>query len=262
MKLGIIQFQILTSFFFSLGTITTLSFLWIYRNTPDLAQETQGEGYSKPIVEALSAVCVRTPHYGTRSVPTYKVSWRLFVKVSQLELPVVFLYFPSRCLPHIRTNTIILIDAEGRVTFTERTMLDCDTSKWKTSSFEFQLQSWGWNEKKIGREKKKTTACLSATSTSHCTAATQAAAVSSALCCTASRCLISISSMLHYEVCILNLDGLKKKKRHFSKIAKDDRYVSGTLENMSEINWHMLLTACFMPPRRSACTGFLSIIQL
>lgn len=45
------------------------------------------------------------------------------------------------CLPHVRTNTIILIDAEGKVTFTERTMLDCDTSKWKTSSFEFQLQS-------------------------------------------------------------------------------------------------------------------------
>lgn len=74
-------------------------------NTPDPAQETQGDGYSKPIVEALSAVCVRTPHYGTR------------------------------------TNTIILIDAEGRVTFTERTMLDGDISKWKTSSFEFQLQS-------------------------------------------------------------------------------------------------------------------------
>lgn len=74
-------------------------------NTPDPAQEIQGDGYSKPIVEALSAVCVRTPHYGTR------------------------------------TNTIILIDAEGRVTFTERTMLDGDISKWKTSSFEFQLQS-------------------------------------------------------------------------------------------------------------------------
>ncbi|XP_075904388.1 transport and Golgi organization protein 2 homolog isoform X3 [Nelusetta ayraudi] len=74
-------------------------------NSPDPAQETQGDGYSKPIVEALSAVCVRTPHYGTR------------------------------------TNTIILIDAEGRVTFTERTMLDGDISKWKTSSFEFQLQS-------------------------------------------------------------------------------------------------------------------------
>lgn len=42
--------------------------LWVDRNTPDPAQETQGKGYSKPIIEALSAVCVRTPNYGTRSV--------------------------------------------------------------------------------------------------------------------------------------------------------------------------------------------------
>lgn len=45
-----------------------LVLLCVYRNTPDPAQETQGSGYSKPIVEALSAVCVRSPHYGTRSV--------------------------------------------------------------------------------------------------------------------------------------------------------------------------------------------------
>ncbi|XP_071390413.1 transport and Golgi organization protein 2 homolog isoform X2 [Centroberyx affinis] len=73
-------------------------------NTPDPAQESQGEGYSKSMLQALSAVCVRSPHYGTR------------------------------------TNTIILIDAAGNVTFTERTMLNCDTSHWSTSSFQFKLQ--------------------------------------------------------------------------------------------------------------------------
>ncbi|XP_039660031.1 transport and Golgi organization protein 2 homolog isoform X2 [Perca fluviatilis] len=74
-------------------------------NTPDPAQERQGDGLSKPAIQAQSAVCVRTPHYGTR------------------------------------TNTIILIDAEGNVSFTERTMLNCDTSKWSTSSFQFKLQA-------------------------------------------------------------------------------------------------------------------------
>ncbi len=38
------------------------------RNTPDPAQESQGEAYSQPMLQALSAVCVRSPHYGTRSV--------------------------------------------------------------------------------------------------------------------------------------------------------------------------------------------------
>lgn len=73
-------------------------------NTPDPAQESQGEGYSTPMLRALTAVCVRTPHYGTR------------------------------------TNTIILIDAAGNVTFTERTMLNCDVSQWSTNSFQFKLQ--------------------------------------------------------------------------------------------------------------------------
>ena len=41
----------------------------------------------------------------------------------------------------IRTNTVILIDGEGNVTFTERTMLNCDTSNWRTSSFKFQLEA-------------------------------------------------------------------------------------------------------------------------
>ncbi|KAK9522365.1 hypothetical protein VZT92_018835 [Zoarces viviparus] len=73
-------------------------------NTPDPLHESHGEGYSKSEIEAHSAVFVRSRHYGTR------------------------------------TNTIILIDAEGNVTFTERTMLDCDQSKWSTSSFQFKLQ--------------------------------------------------------------------------------------------------------------------------
>ncbi|XP_019949119.1 transport and Golgi organization protein 2 homolog isoform X2 [Paralichthys olivaceus] len=73
-------------------------------NTPDPAQESQGECYSKPMLQALSAVFVRASHYGTR------------------------------------TNTIILIDAEGNVTFTERTMLNCDTSNWSTNSFQFKLE--------------------------------------------------------------------------------------------------------------------------
>nr|XP_061804618.1 transport and Golgi organization protein 2 homolog isoform X2 [Nerophis lumbriciformis] len=74
-------------------------------NSPDPVQESQGDGYSKSMIQALSAVCVRTPDYGTR------------------------------------TNTIILIDAEGNVTFTERTMLNCDTNNWTTSSFQFKLQT-------------------------------------------------------------------------------------------------------------------------
>ncbi|XP_010874882.1 transport and Golgi organization protein 2 homolog isoform X2 [Esox lucius] len=73
-------------------------------NTPDPAQESQGKGYSHHMLRALSSVCVRSEYYGTR------------------------------------TNTIILIDTAGNVTFTERTMLDCDISRWSTSSFQFKLQ--------------------------------------------------------------------------------------------------------------------------
>lgn len=73
-------------------------------NIPDPLQESQGDGYNKALLQANSAVFVRSAHYGTR------------------------------------TNTIILIDTEGNVSFTERTMSDCDTSKWSTSSFQFTLQ--------------------------------------------------------------------------------------------------------------------------
>ncbi|KAJ8380212.1 hypothetical protein SKAU_G00009900 [Synaphobranchus kaupii] len=73
-------------------------------NTPDLVQESQREGFNDSMLRAYSAVCVRYPGYGTR------------------------------------TNTVILIDADGNVTFTERTMVDCDVSQWSTRSFHFKLQ--------------------------------------------------------------------------------------------------------------------------
>ncbi|XP_051006626.1 transport and Golgi organization protein 2 homolog isoform X2 [Acomys russatus] len=40
-----------------------------------------------------------------------------------------------------KTNTIILVDTDGHVTFTERSMLDKDTSSWETNTYEFTLQS-------------------------------------------------------------------------------------------------------------------------
>ncbi|XP_061458320.1 transport and Golgi organization protein 2 homolog isoform X2 [Rhineura floridana] len=71
---------------------------------PDPAIEDQGKDYILPILNKYAAVCVRCPDYGTR------------------------------------TNTVILIDAEGHVTFTERTMLNADVNQWKTSSYQFKLQ--------------------------------------------------------------------------------------------------------------------------
>ncbi|XP_070131288.1 transport and Golgi organization protein 2 homolog isoform X5 [Equus przewalskii] len=41
----------------------------------------------------------------------------------------------------LRTNTVILVDADGHVTFTERSMLDKDPSRWETTTHEFRLQS-------------------------------------------------------------------------------------------------------------------------
>ncbi|XP_075754456.1 transport and Golgi organization protein 2 homolog isoform X3 [Pelodiscus sinensis] len=72
---------------------------------PDPAIEDQGKEYVLPILNKYAAVCVRCPGYGTR------------------------------------TNTVLLIDAEGRVTFTERTMLNADINKWKTSTYQFKLQT-------------------------------------------------------------------------------------------------------------------------
>ncbi|XP_036132783.1 transport and Golgi organization protein 2 homolog isoform X2 [Molossus molossus] len=72
---------------------------------PDPAIEDQGKEYVQPILSKYSAVCVRCPGYGTR------------------------------------TNTVILVDVDGHVTFTERSMLDKDPSRWETSTHEFRLQS-------------------------------------------------------------------------------------------------------------------------
>ncbi|XP_034371333.1 transport and Golgi organization protein 2 homolog isoform X3 [Arvicanthis niloticus] len=72
---------------------------------PDPAIEDQGQEYVQPILSKYAAVCVRCATYGTR------------------------------------TNTIILVDADGHVTFTERSMLDKDTSRWETNTYEFTLQS-------------------------------------------------------------------------------------------------------------------------
>ncbi|CAO2599181.1 Transport and Golgi organization 2 homolog [Lemmus lemmus] len=71
---------------------------------PDPAIEDQGQEYIQPILSKYAAVCVRCPTYGTR------------------------------------TNTIILVDADGHVTFTERSMLDKDASLWETNTYEFTLQ--------------------------------------------------------------------------------------------------------------------------
>ncbi|XP_051777244.1 transport and Golgi organization protein 2 homolog isoform X1 [Erpetoichthys calabaricus] len=70
---------------------------------PDPAIEEQGKDFIHAIVNKYAAVCVRSPGYGTR------------------------------------TNTIILIDATGQVSFTERTMLESDINQWKTSTFTFTL---------------------------------------------------------------------------------------------------------------------------
>ncbi|XP_046496229.1 transport and Golgi organization protein 2 homolog isoform X1 [Equus quagga] len=72
---------------------------------PDPAIEDQGREYVQPILSKYAAVCVRCPDYGTR------------------------------------TNTVILVDADGHVTFTERSMLDKDPSRWETTTHEFRLQS-------------------------------------------------------------------------------------------------------------------------
>uniref|UniRef100_A0A8C2S6S0 Transport and golgi organization 2 homolog n=1 Tax=Capra hircus TaxID=9925 RepID=A0A8C2S6S0_CAPHI len=72
---------------------------------PDPAIEAQGREYVRPILSKYAAVCVRCPDYGTR------------------------------------TNTVILVDADGHVTFTERSMLGSDPTRWEAVTHEFRLQS-------------------------------------------------------------------------------------------------------------------------
>ncbi|CAG09704.1 unnamed protein product [Tetraodon nigroviridis] len=64
-------FNLLTADFRSLDLSSELMMLKAQPspgNTPDPAQESQGDGYTTPMLQALSAVCVRSPGYGTRSV--------------------------------------------------------------------------------------------------------------------------------------------------------------------------------------------------
>ncbi|XP_006890516.1 PREDICTED: transport and Golgi organization protein 2 homolog isoform X2 [Elephantulus edwardii] len=72
---------------------------------PDPAIVKQGREYVQPILSKYAAVCVRCSDYGTR------------------------------------TNTVILVDTEGHVTFTERSMVDEDPTRWETSTHEFRLQT-------------------------------------------------------------------------------------------------------------------------
>ncbi|XP_067862227.1 transport and Golgi organization protein 2 homolog isoform X2 [Heptranchias perlo] len=67
--------------------------------------EEQGQDFIRPIIKEVSALFVRTSSYGTR------------------------------------TNTVILVDAKGHVTFTERTMLKPDLNQWKVSSYQFELET-------------------------------------------------------------------------------------------------------------------------
>ncbi|NWU75282.1 TNG2 protein, partial [Onychorhynchus coronatus] len=76
-----------------------------FSQLPDPAIEDQGKEYIRPILNKYAAVCVRCPDYGTR------------------------------------TNTVVLIDSQGHVTFTERNMMDADVTRWQTSTYEFQLHS-------------------------------------------------------------------------------------------------------------------------
>ncbi|NXC20736.1 TNG2 protein, partial [Corythaeola cristata] len=80
-------------------------FTTFFSQLPDPAIEDQGKDYIRPVLNKYSAICVRCPGYGTR------------------------------------TNTVILIDSEGQVTFTERNMINADANQWKTSTYEFKLHT-------------------------------------------------------------------------------------------------------------------------
>ncbi|UOX38710.1 T10-like protein [Finch poxvirus] len=69
----------------------------------DPAIEIQGQDFIRPILKEFSAVCVRAKGYGSR------------------------------------TNTVIIVDSDYNVSFTERTMLDTEAKEWKTSNFIFSI---------------------------------------------------------------------------------------------------------------------------
>ncbi|NXD62926.1 TNG2 protein, partial [Eolophus roseicapillus] len=74
-----------------------------FSQLPDPAIEEQGKDYIRPVLNEYAAICVRCPGYGTR------------------------------------TNTVLLIDSEGWVTFTERNVINVEDNQWKTSTYEFKL---------------------------------------------------------------------------------------------------------------------------
>ncbi|ARF02689.1 SWPV1-084 [Shearwaterpox virus] len=69
----------------------------------DPAIEEQGKEFITPILKEYSAICVKAKGYGSR------------------------------------TNTVITIDHDYNVSFTERTMLDTEGKEWKTSNFIFKI---------------------------------------------------------------------------------------------------------------------------
>uniref|UniRef100_A0A673VNV9 Transport and golgi organization 2 homolog n=1 Tax=Suricata suricatta TaxID=37032 RepID=A0A673VNV9_SURSU len=101
---------------------------------PDPAIEDQGREYVQPFLSKYAAVCVRCPGYGTRTGLGH-----LSLGTSPNGRATTGLSCKERMCG--RTNTVILVDADGHVTFTERSMLDKDPSCWETSTHEFKLQS-------------------------------------------------------------------------------------------------------------------------
>ncbi|ALA62418.1 T10-like protein [Turkeypox virus] len=73
--------------------------------SPDQEIENQGKEFIRPIIKEFSAICVKTPNYGTR------------------------------------TNTIIIIDEHYNVTFVERDMSNPDTGEWTKQVFEFSIKN-------------------------------------------------------------------------------------------------------------------------
>ena len=79
---------------------------------------------------------------------TLTVNLMLVLKLNQLRfgkvvrLTVYIILCPPLLLLSPRTNTVVLIDTAGAVTFVERTMRNCDPSQWSSSRFQFQLQAW------------------------------------------------------------------------------------------------------------------------
>ncbi|NP_001309071.1 transport and Golgi organization protein 2 homolog isoform X2 [Homo sapiens] len=124
---------------------------------PDPAIEDQGGEYVQPMLSKYAAVCVRCPGYGTRYCSTVGAPPPIPCPTSHARGPAKKPSAHSQSqassspewIPELLpcpdaaagTNTIILVDADGHVTFTERSMMDKDLSHWETRTYEFTLQS-------------------------------------------------------------------------------------------------------------------------